>query len=126
MWSASAFTLLWFLETTLQHHVSAFVPRGSSSSSSNGDRRGVLDAAARVVGRAGVAGTRVSMTSTDISSPYQPDRDAERTAYESEQGWELKYHDIKTRRDTADARGKVRATRVCVCSVVMVVVAKRC
>lgn len=56
-----------------------------------------------------MVGTRVSMTSTDISSPYQPDRDAERTAYESEEGWALKYHDIKTRRDTADARAKVCA-----------------
>lgn len=57
------------------------------------------------------------MTSTDISSPYQPDRDVERMAYQSEEGkWELKYHDIKTRRDTADARAKVRALSVCLCA----------
>lgn len=121
MWSASAVTLLWFLEAKLQH-VSAFVlpavPR-CWGSSSNGDRRSVLDAPARVGGRTVVAGMRVSMTSTDISSPYQPDRDVERTAYESKEGWELKYHDIKTRRDTADARAKVCAICVCVYSVVL-------
>lgn len=71
----------------------------------------MLDATARVCGRARTTGTRVSMISTDISSPYQPDRDVDRTAYESEEGWELKYHDIKTRRDTADARAKVRLVR---------------
>lgn len=58
------------------------------------------------------------MTSTDISSPYQPDRDVDSTAYESDQGWQLKYHDIKTRRDAADARAKVRAMPVDACVVV--------
>lgn len=38
---------------------------------------------------------------------YNPDRDVESQAYQSSQGWTLKYHDIKTRRDAAEARAKV-------------------
>lgn len=60
----------------------------------------------------------VTMTSTETGSinvnleenvEYRPDRDTESQAYESNQGWTLQYHDIKTRRDVADARAQVGA-----------------
>ena len=38
---------------------------------------------------------------------YYPDRDVGSQAYQSTEGWTLKYHDIKTRRDVAEARAKV-------------------
>lgn len=71
------------------------------------------------------AGRPVSMASTEtdqMDSPavnvdgsnaqngddaYQPDRGVESQAYQSNEGWQLKYHDIKTRRDAADKRAKV-------------------
>lgn len=49
----------------------------------------------------------VTMMSEKVSSPYKPDRDVDRQAFESTSGYDLKYHDIKTRRDAADARAKV-------------------
>lgn len=47
---------------------------------------------------------------------YRPDRDTESQAYESSQGYTLQYHDIKTRRDVADARAQVSAGTVLYCS----------
>lgn len=51
-----------------------------------------------------------SSTSTSTSSDdvFRPDRDVEKQAYQSTEGWQLKYHDIKTRRDAADDRAKAR------------------
>lgn len=49
----------------------------------------------------------VNSLRSDGDDVYKPDRDVERQAYESAEGWILKYHDIKTRRDAADARAKV-------------------
>lgn len=50
-----------------------------------------------------------SSTSTSTSSDdvFRPDRDVEKQAYQSTEGWQLKYHDIKTRRDAADDRAKL-------------------
>lgn len=45
--------------------------------------------------------------SRGLNDGYNPDRDVESQAYQSSQGWTLKYHDIKTRRDAAEARAKV-------------------
>lgn len=125
MWGVSALTLL---STSIlyeifenQHHVLSFVPpaavtprrRISSSSSIISSSIAFHEATAVVAVRAGVVRRRVAMTSStaiDNSSAYQPDRDVESQAYESKDGrWNLKYHDIKTRRDAADARAKVRA-----------------
>lgn len=39
---------------------------------------------------------------------FRPDRGVEEQAYQSDEGWQLKYHDIKTRRDAADDRAKAR------------------
>lgn len=48
-----------------------------------------------------------SNNSSGGNDGYNPDRDVESQAYQSAQGWTLKYHDIKTRRDMAEARAKV-------------------
>lgn len=47
----------------------------------------------------------VDSSSDDV---FRPDRDVEKQAYQSTEGWQLKYHDIKTRRDAADDRAKAR------------------
>ncbi|CAN0260460.1 unnamed protein product [Ascophyllum nodosum] len=50
-----------------------------------------------------------SSSTTNINSRvdgYNPDRDVGSQAYQSTEGWTLKYHDIKTRRDAAEARAK--------------------
>lgn len=52
--------------------------------------------------------------SDDTSSVFRPDRDVGRQAYQSDEGWQLKYHDIKTRRDAADNRAKARRHVFCV------------
>lgn len=40
---------------------------------------------------------------------FRPDRGVEKQAYQSTEGWQLKYHDIKTRRNAADDRAKARS-----------------
>ncbi len=125
MWRACTAVALFLFER--EHvQVSAFVsspaaagvlvlpPLGGCRGRGDDSRRCRPGATARAIaGGRGVLSMTTS-SSTDISSPYQPDRDVDTTAYESEQAWQLKYHDIKTRRDAADARAKVRAALVCV------------
>lgn len=55
-----------------------------------------------------MASTEVDV-GVNVNLEYRPDRDTESQAYQSAEGqtWKLKYHDIKTRRDTSDTRAKV-------------------
>ena len=54
-----------------------------------------------------------SSSSSSSDDVFQPDRGVEKQAYQSTEGWQLKYHDIKTRRDAADARAKARSRMIC-------------
>lgn len=52
------------------------------------------------------------MASTEVATgeaKVRNDRDQDSQAYSSEDRWILKYHDVKTRRDVADERSRVRA-----------------
>lgn len=66
-------------------------------------RRGVLMA----IGQVDVGVESDVNSEKESEEVYKPDRDVESQAYQSAEGWTLKYHDIKTRRDAADARAKV-------------------
>lgn len=52
--------------------------------------------------------TEVEAVDVNVNVEYKPDRDTKSQAYQSTDGqWNLKYHDIKTRREASDARAKV-------------------
>lgn len=54
-----------------------------------------------------VGGVEFDVENVKSELEYRPDRDTESQAYESAEGWTLRYHDLKTRRDVSDARAKV-------------------
>lgn len=52
--------------------------------------------------------TNINVSLEEGNLEYRPDRDTDSQAYESpDKQWILQYHDIKTRRDVADARAQV-------------------
>lgn len=52
-------------------------------------------------------GTAAARRARAVAMTTEPYRDVESQEYRSKQPWQLKYNDIKTRRDVADARAKV-------------------
>lgn len=86
----------------------------SSGVGSGVARRGVLMA----IGQVDVGiGSNID-SEKESAEEYKPDRDVESQAYQSAQGWTLKYHDIKTRRDAADARATVGVKQLRFCGLI--------
>lgn len=111
--------------------------RAASNALGNSLRRSVYSAAAATAGartkshaisRLSIVrmSTKIDQAEVDVDvnnrssgaadDAYKPDRDVESQAYQSTEGWQLKYHDIKTRRDAADAMAKVSVCVFCTLS----------